>query len=138
MVSINVDVSHLTFQDAEHMSFQRILETSRRLGTPLIVTDAAGREPMVVMPLQAYERLSEGGSRSEGRKSQKTTIVDEPRRVEIPVERVETKEVQNTPDLLEEISIKVMETQDLPVDSEISMEERFYLEPMEGQENSSA
>jgi hypothetical protein len=41
------------------MSFQRILESARRMGAPLIVTDAAGREPMVVMSLQTYERLSE-------------------------------------------------------------------------------
>jgi nicotinamidase-related amidase len=35
------------------MSLQRIIELARRQGMPVILTDVAGREPMVVLPLEA-------------------------------------------------------------------------------------
>ena len=43
------------------MSMQRILETSRKLGLPVIVTDIAGREPMVVLPLEQFEAMAGAG-----------------------------------------------------------------------------
>jgi nicotinamidase-related amidase len=53
------------------MSLQRIIELARRQGMPVILTDVAGREPMVVLPLEAYEKMldvprvgqEEGGSK---------------------------------------------------------------------------
>ncbi len=56
------------------MSLQRIIELARRQGMPVILTDVAGREPMVVLPLEAYEKMldvprvgqEEGGGRREG------------------------------------------------------------------------
>ena len=102
-----------------YMSFQRILETARRMGSPLIVTDAAGREPMVVMTLQAFERLGE-------QKEQKVQMVAEVAPVSVPV--IEKSEPSS---LLQEIAIQVMENPEMAQDSEISMEERFYLEPVE-------
>ena len=39
------------------MSWQRIFELARRQKSPLIITDIAGREPLVVLPLEVYERL---------------------------------------------------------------------------------
>lgn len=47
------------------MSWQRILEVARRRSMPLIVTDIMGREPMVILPFDEFDRLSEGGPRSE-------------------------------------------------------------------------
>jgi hypothetical protein len=56
------------------MSLQRIIELARRQGMPMIITDVAGREPMVVLPLEVYEgmlekevekREQEGGIRRE-------------------------------------------------------------------------
>ncbi len=41
------------------MSFQRILDWARRESVPVIVTDVAGREPMVILPFSEYERLTE-------------------------------------------------------------------------------
>lgn len=41
------------------MSWQRILESARKNGFPIIVTDIAGREPMVVMPFDAFEEMNE-------------------------------------------------------------------------------
>jgi hypothetical protein len=115
------------------MSFQRILETARRMGSPLIVTDAAGREPMVIMSLQTYERLGEGNSQVTGRKSQspKSESV-EPTITEfasMPAPQAPVKP-ESAP-VLQEIAIQVMESPEMAQDSEISMEERFYLEPMD-------
>lgn len=42
------------------MSWQRIMEVARKQGMPVIVTDVAGREPMVILPLEGYERLLGG------------------------------------------------------------------------------
>lgn len=103
------------------MSFQRIFETARRMGSPLVVTDPAGREPMVVMTLEAFERMGDGLSpeiRQSVPKSKPTIPVQDEVRVE-PVAQVN------------EMIIEVMGEQEKPEISEISMEERFFLEPEE-------
>ena len=71
------------------MSFQRIFDMVRRQGMPMIVTDQAGKSPLVVLPFEVYEALmGEGATKSEPKLS-----------------------------------------------PEISLEERFYIEPLEDQEN---
>jgi len=40
------------------MSFQRIFDMVRRQGMPMVVTDSAGKEPVVVLPLEVYEALT--------------------------------------------------------------------------------
>jgi len=119
------------------MSFQRILETARRMNSPLIVTDPAGREPMVIMTLQAYERLGEGElvvhqkpKSSEVRSvSQESPLVETIPIKEVMVEKAESSQV------LQEIAIQTMESTENSKDSEISMEDRFYLEPMDPESN---
>lgn len=46
------------------MSLERVIEVGRRQGMPVIVTDVGGREPMVLLPLNAYERLLDAPSES--------------------------------------------------------------------------
>lgn len=46
------------------MSLQRVIEIGRKQGIPVIVTDIAGREPMVLLPLDTYERLLDAPSES--------------------------------------------------------------------------
>lgn len=112
------------------MSFQRILETARRMGSPLIVTDAAGREPMVVMSLQTYERLSETAPTQAPKPVvQPMTEPTVTEFVPAPAPAAPAK-MESTP-VLQEIAIQVMESPEMAQDSEISMEERFYLEPMD-------
>lgn len=53
------------------MSLQRIIELARRQGMPVILTDVAGREPMVVLPLEAYEAMLDDQDRGSGVQSQK-------------------------------------------------------------------
>jgi len=90
------------------MSFQRIFEMVRRQGMPLVVTDETGKEPVVVLPLEVYEALMEGES--------KPTPIREP---------LPTPVSSPIPSPREEQSPKV----------EISLEERFYVEALEDQEN---
>lgn len=116
------------------MSFQRILETARRMNSPLIVTDAAGREPMVVMTLQAYERLGEGVLQTASPPKTQNVKLDseEPKVTEfVPVSAPDISSRQETGPVLQEIAIQVMESSEMAQDSEISMEDRFYLEPMD-------
>lgn len=95
-----------------HMSFQRILELARRQGAPLIVTDPAGRESMVVLPFDAYEALVEG--------------------VEAPV-----RSSASVPPPVPEPELVVSPSSESePVaEAEMSLEERFSIEPIEDYKN---
>lgn len=104
------------------------------MGSPLIVTDAAGREPMVVITLQAFERLSEVASGQKSIKSIKSAMSaqEEPTVTEfasMPAPEPAPAKTES-PSLLREIAIQVMDSPEMAEESEISLEERFYLEPM--------
>jgi hypothetical protein len=90
------------------MSFQRIFEMVRRQGMPLVVTDEAGKEPVVVLPLEVYEALVEGGESRPAPASPTMTPIQTPE--SSPRMQPVTKD-------------------------EISLEERFYVEALEDQEN---
>ncbi len=98
------------------------------MGAPLIVTDAAGREPMVVMSLQTYERLSEVAPLIKGSNSIVPTMTEPTVTEFIQTPAVAPSKPESAP-VLQEIAIQVMESPEMAQDSEISMEERFYLEP---------
>jgi hypothetical protein len=121
------DVLSPIVQDRFYMSFQRILESARRMGAPLIVTDAAGREPMVVMSLQTYERLSEVAPALAPKPA--ASPMAEPTVTEFIQTPVTAPSKPESAPVLQEIAIQVMESPEMAQDSEISMEERFYLEP---------
>ena len=40
------------------MSLQRVLETARKMGVPVIVTDSAGLDPIVILPLEQFEAMA--------------------------------------------------------------------------------
>lgn len=111
------------------MSMQRILELARRKGMPVVVTDIAGREAMVVMPFEEYERLVDHVPAEP--KPAKRRVPMEPIMTptpEIPTEPV-SSEIENSESLMEAISV--------PPPSEsasLSLEEQFYLEPVDGEE----
>ncbi len=106
------------------MSWQRILETARRRGLPLIVTDPAGREPVVILSLQEYERLSE----------ERGPVAPAVPPADIPV-RIERREPTVVPTPTPAPSVpsvrSTVEPPSAPMTGEISLEERFYLEPVE-------
>lgn len=75
---------------------------ARRQGMPLVVTDEAGKSPVVVLPLEVYEAMFEGASEPEP--------VIQPIKHQAPVSEP-------------------------PKTIEITMEERFSIEPLDEQEN---
>lgn len=96
------------------MSWQRIFEVARERKLPIIVTDLAGREPMVVMPLEEYEKRAE--------------ILPLPEKPTIIPIKISEQESVPPP-----ISPQPMDMGSL--DDALSVEERFYLEPMDEESN---
>jgi hypothetical protein len=100
-----------------------MLEMARRHGMPLVVTDPNGKEPLVVLPLELYEALVEGVSQPQPASIRKpqASVAGEP--VVVPVRDGSTPfavKPQSEPELM----------------AELSLEERFYIEPLEGDKNS--
>jgi hypothetical protein len=116
--------------DEETMSLQRVLETARKTGTPVIITDVAGREPMVILPLEQFEAMAGDGASVPAPRSPAREPISKEERVvrvleEIAAERAEARVEQEAPIDIESLTIEV------PVPQDLSLEERFYLEPLE-------
>ena len=89
-----------------HMSLQRVFESARKLGLPVVVTDPAGREPFVLVPLDQFEAMAGVG------KNDSALHVEEKREVSPSVELI---------------------TEEVPEMQEIPLEERFYVETAQSQ-----
>ncbi len=89
------------------MSLLRIFESAKKLGLPLIVTDADGRDPMVILPLEQFEALAHAQEAPSLHEKKAEAASPEPR-------------------VLEEMMPTLK-------NDEISLEERFYLEPIDEQ-----
>ncbi len=61
------------------MSLQRVIELARRQGMPIVVTDVAGREPMVLLPLEIYEDLLNEPSPTSAKNDQSKPISSQKR-----------------------------------------------------------
>lgn len=98
------------------MSLPRIFDLARKLGTPVIMTDAEGREPLVVLPLDQFEALA-------------GVSADAP--VTQPVEYVKLQSTakESVPTRTDTVT----NAPTTPVDS-LPIEERFYLEPLDGEQ----
>jgi hypothetical protein len=117
------------------MSLQRIFESARRLGVPVIVTDPSGREPMVVLPLEQFEAMATAGEAAPRAPSLKE---EKPEVSYIPSAQSQTSEavrIQEKPLNREENVLAKEEMPNISADlagmEEIPLEERFYLEPVE-------
>lgn len=127
------------------MSWQKIFNTARRFGTPVIVTDQEGIDPMVILPFDIYEGLiSETGAADVHQTRYKSKKVMDRRAepdvltesvLEIPYEDMENqKKGSMEPFDGQNILKKSQDSSEEPMDSlegGISLEERFYFEPME-------
>lgn len=89
---------------------QHVFESARKLGLPIIVTDPSGRDPMVVLPLDQFEAMAEG------------TPVD--RRASLKPAPILGGMTSPMP-VLEDLPPSVQEN------AEITLDERFYLEPVD-------
>ncbi|MFA4954109.1 MAG: hypothetical protein WC641_02260 [Patescibacteria group bacterium] len=99
------------------MSLQRVFESARKLGIPVIVTDPAGRDPMVVLPLEHFEAMAGSAVEETTRQDQN----DKPlvKSDVLPNQAMPAWESpEKMPEKLENMS-------------EMAPEERFYLEPVE-------
>ncbi|MEO5927136.1 MAG: hypothetical protein ABIO72_00510 [Patescibacteria group bacterium] len=110
------------------MSLQRVLETARRTGTPVIMTDVSGRDPMVIMPLEQFEALT---GEVPSRPAPRPTVSKEER-----VERVLAElAAQRTEERTNDAALKIESLSvEMPGD-DLTLEERFYLEPVEDKGN---
>lgn len=109
------------------MSMQRVLETARKFGLPVIVTDVAGRDPMVMMPLEQFEALTDGGSPvSEPRMmAEVPRPMDQEVRIPIVREKVEFSSVSE-----QKTAEESPKTSDVP-GADLTIEEQFFLEPVD-------
>ncbi len=101
---------------------QRIIESARKLGVPLIVTDPGGREPFVVLSLEQFEAMVDTGE--SGLKT-----VSNQRKPGRPSRKQSESEPESKPEPIEPYLDEVSEV--LPPNPEISLDERFYLEPLD-------
>lgn len=102
------------------MSFQRMLEMARRHGMPIVVTDPNGKAPMVVLPLETYEALIGDGSDPQVASRKSQVPMGEPIMVPVRDGSGSTpKQTEAEPENL----------------AELSMEERFYMEPLDEPRN---
>lgn len=138
------------------MSWKRILRAARRMGAPVIVADEQGSDPLVIMPLEMFERSPVPQQRptSTGIPGPEETVVEyrtETRRasgnkVSEPDERAasafETLPIESEPerDLPVEgqkfsspnVESAIMRAKSEEIDAaEIPLEERFYFEPLD-------
>lgn len=120
------------------MSLQHVLEVARKNGMPVIITDMSGREPMVIMPLEQFEAMAFSTQSSmlntqfsvSSTQSQKDTAPGirnselDNAIAEMAAERAKSR-MEEAARQLEDLT---KQTQS-PLDEEIPLEERFYIEP---------
>lgn len=138
-----------------YMSLQRVFEAARKMGSPVIVTDVGGRDPLVVVPLEQFEALTAKRGGVDGRHA--SVIEKKMKRAEqVDLEQIQidedgedeleavvseiaarggladleqtTARTSSAPEMADLASISVEGEGDLTV------EERFYLEPVEDKE----
>ncbi|MBU2613121.1 hypothetical protein KJ925_01500 [Patescibacteria group bacterium] len=120
------------------MSLQRVLETARKTGTPVILTDVAGREPLVILPLEQFEAMagvgSDGGKSSHREPSVRKEHSFSPKKshIETVDEAFAEMAAERLKSRVEDVAVQIETLVDSGVEkSEIPLEERFYLEPVE-------
>jgi len=120
------------------MSWQSVFKTARRLGAPVIVTDQAGEDPLIILPLDIYDELvgqaevvkpiRKPSRRSAEPDERAESIFEIPFEDESPIVRskdlAETRQKEPM-EPVEETEAKEGENQG------ISLDERFYFEPLE-------
>jgi len=115
------------------MSLQRVFESARKLGVPVIMTDPAGREPLVIVSLEQFEAMA-GSSDAAPAEIQPAASRKPARPVQHQPEAVfnqgmpandAPRQPERTEPVFEDIQMGAQQN------PEISLDERFYLEPLE-------
>ncbi len=104
------------------MSIQRVFESARKLGVPVIMTDPAGREPMVVLSLEQFEAMIGEGHPAHSQQPAHPQSVP----VSPAISGQQVNHVTKIPlDTQESLDSSDTDSSDIP------LEERFYLEPVD-------
>lgn len=101
------------------MSLQRVFESARKMGVPVIITDPGGRDPLVVLPLEQFEAMAGETKSSASHPSVRPSPVQKSEEIHVNAIPGLSKEAQESFDAL------VMENPEIP------LEERFYLETVD-------
>jgi len=128
------------------MSWQRIFRTARRLGSPVIFTDQAGNDPMIVLPLDDYERLIEQPSdfgpttslrvgRQFEPEAEMESLFELPFEEDMPLPNTENLAQKRPKGPVRPVEEEIPDqAKDSPDNQEISLDERFYFEPLEDED----
>ncbi len=108
------------------MSLQRIIESARKLGVPVIMTDPAGREPLVIVSLEQFEAMA--GSPQETPSDHAKLAAYSPE----PGFSPQVSEIPSEQDVLQQ-DIYLEDVPPAEAQKVLTDEERFYLEPLEDQ-----
>ncbi|MFZ2804591.1 MAG: hypothetical protein WA001_05200 [Patescibacteria group bacterium] len=113
------------------MSLQRIFESARKLGVPVIITDPAGREPLVVLPLEQFEALA--GEGMVGQPPKASSKSPKKSKEELRVEEILAAQAMDIvearmDEVASDLVAQGVEGSETPG---ITVEERFYLEPVD-------
>jgi len=131
------------------MSWKRILKSVRRMNMPVIVTDDEAKKPLIILTLEKYEQLMnkfeqfedfempDDSGNSESVESLYRTA-DPAEGIKSAFEFLDSKEekIQELPLDSEKINYKVADNtikthvEQMPENTEISLEDRFYFEPL--------
>ncbi len=104
------------------MSWQRILEAARRHGMPVIATDIAGREPMVILPLEVFEDLSAAADFPMPVDLDEPMFEPTPEPMDVTIESGPSPEPKTT---------SIGQVPSVDSNPAIDIEDRFYLEPLD-------
>lgn len=107
------------------MSWQRVIETARKIGMPIIITDVVGRDPMVILPLEQFEAMAGDTAQPIPEPAPGSKITHEP---------TSTRGEEQDQHLIPPSSGFMRDLAPLPdnlSNTEIPLEEGFYLEPIE-------
>ncbi|MFH1077851.1 MAG: hypothetical protein V1745_01035 [Patescibacteria group bacterium] len=120
------------------MSLQRVLETARKTGTPVILTDMAGREPMVILPLEQFEAMA-GIATETSKPAHRSPVASQESRpstkkhdLEVVDEAFADLAAERLKSHVEQVAVQIESMAERRSEkAEIPLEERFYLEPEE-------
>ncbi|MCW1891840.1 MAG: hypothetical protein KIH65_001180 [Candidatus Uhrbacteria bacterium] len=113
------------------MSLTSILDTARKLGIPVVITNDRGDAPQVVMPFEDFASMV-GVNLQKERKPRLTSI---PKTKDEVVQALEDlKEEGRIPDE-EMFGVSSEEIVNLPPEADRLLEDHFYFEPLDDKES---
>ena len=102
------------------MSFSNVLQNAKKYGFPLVITDAEGRDPYVLLPFDQFDAMM---SSTPLREAVIPRVIEDV--IEDEMETQRNTKIQSTAESLEKRSTELENS------AVLSEEEKFYLEPID-------